>query len=74
MLRLSDPGMSSTLELVASDMTDIMERLDTRELDLGDGEFDAMDAGWKYGRDDLLWKKSVSLRCIFKIVFVVVCS
>lgn len=29
---------ASTLELVAKDMTDIMENLDTRELDIGDGE------------------------------------
>ncbi|KAK7878188.1 hypothetical protein WMY93_031185 [Mugilogobius chulae] len=29
---------SSTLELVANDMSSIMERLDTRDLDLGDGE------------------------------------
>lgn len=43
MLRPSEPGTSSTLELVASDMTDIMERLDTRELDIGDGEFDSVD-------------------------------
>lgn len=38
----SDPT-SSTLQLVASDMTGIMEKLDTRELDLGDGEYDTTD-------------------------------
>ncbi|XP_030624601.1 phospholipase D1 [Chanos chanos] len=37
MLRNPDPT-ASTLHLVASDMTDIMEKLDTRELDIGDGE------------------------------------
>ncbi|KAJ0059938.1 hypothetical protein NL108_015863 [Boleophthalmus pectinirostris] len=35
---------SSTLQLVASDMTGIMERLDTRDLDLGDGDYDSTDA------------------------------
>uniref|UniRef100_A0A4W6G1S7 Phospholipase n=1 Tax=Lates calcarifer TaxID=8187 RepID=A0A4W6G1S7_LATCA len=34
---------SSTLQLVANDMTNIMEKLDTRELDLGDGEYDTTD-------------------------------
>ncbi|XP_071399257.1 phospholipase D1-like, partial [Centroberyx affinis] len=43
MLRQSEPT-SSTLHLVAADMTDIMEKLDTRELDLGDGEYDTADA------------------------------
>uniref|UniRef100_A0A667ZRY5 Phospholipase n=1 Tax=Myripristis murdjan TaxID=586833 RepID=A0A667ZRY5_9TELE len=43
MLRQSEPT-SSTLQLVASDMTDIVEKLDTRELDLGDGEYDTTDA------------------------------
>ncbi|MCI4391684.1 hypothetical protein PGIGA_G00137210 [Pangasianodon gigas] len=33
-----DIATASTLQLVASDMTDIMENLDTRELDIGDGE------------------------------------
>lgn len=33
-----DVATASTLHLVASDMTDIMENLDTRELDIGDGE------------------------------------
>ncbi|XP_041670063.1 phospholipase D1 isoform X2 [Cheilinus undulatus] len=42
MLRQSDPN-SSTLQLVANDMTGIMEKLDTRELDLGDGEYDTTD-------------------------------
>ncbi|KAM6977321.1 phospholipase D1 [Aplochiton taeniatus] len=42
MLRSTEPT-SSTLQLVASDMTDIMENLDTRELDLGDGEYDTTD-------------------------------
>lgn len=37
MLRHPEPS-NSTLQLVASDMTDIMEKLDTRELDIGDGE------------------------------------
>ncbi|KAG7525172.1 phospholipase D1-like [Solea senegalensis] len=44
MLQPSDPT-SSTLQLVANDMTGIMEKLDTRELDLGDGEYDTMDVG-----------------------------
>uniref|UniRef100_H2LC50 Phospholipase n=1 Tax=Oryzias latipes TaxID=8090 RepID=H2LC50_ORYLA len=35
---------SSTLQLVASDMTGIMENLDTRELALGDGDYDLADA------------------------------
>ncbi|XP_068566300.1 phospholipase D1 [Cebidichthys violaceus] len=49
MLRQSDPT-SSTLQLVANDMTGIMEnldsreKLDSRELDLEDGEYDATDA------------------------------
>lgn len=44
MLRPQDPTVS-TLHLVANDMTDIMENLDTRELDIGDGEdeFDGQD-------------------------------
>ncbi|KAM4533938.1 phospholipase D1 isoform 1-T2 [Odontesthes bonariensis] len=42
MLRRSEPT-SSTLQLVASDMTSIMENLDTRELDLADGEYDTTD-------------------------------
>ncbi|XP_071760505.1 phospholipase D1 isoform X1 [Centroberyx gerrardi] len=42
MLRQSEPT-SSTLHLVAADMTGIMEKLDTRELDLGDGEYDTAD-------------------------------
>lgn len=42
MLKQSEPT-SSTLQLVASDMTGIMEKLDTRELDLEDGEYDAAD-------------------------------
>uniref|UniRef100_A0A8C1Q5H9 Phospholipase n=1 Tax=Cyprinus carpio TaxID=7962 RepID=A0A8C1Q5H9_CYPCA len=37
MLRQQQPTVS-TLHLVANDMTDIMENLDTRELDNGDGE------------------------------------
>uniref|UniRef100_A0A672QHL2 Phospholipase n=1 Tax=Sinocyclocheilus grahami TaxID=75366 RepID=A0A672QHL2_SINGR len=37
MLRQQEPTVS-TLHLVANDMTDIMENLDTRELDIGDGE------------------------------------
>uniref|UniRef100_A0A9J7YXQ6 Phospholipase n=1 Tax=Cyprinus carpio carpio TaxID=630221 RepID=A0A9J7YXQ6_CYPCA len=37
MLRQQEPTVS-TLHLVANDMTDIMENLDTRELDNGDGE------------------------------------
>lgn len=44
MLRPQEPTVS-TLHLVANDMTDIMENLDTRELDIGDGEeeFDGQD-------------------------------
>lgn len=42
MLRPSDPT-ASTLELVANDMTGIMEKLDTSELDLADGEYDTTD-------------------------------
>uniref|UniRef100_A0A9J7Z313 Phospholipase n=1 Tax=Cyprinus carpio carpio TaxID=630221 RepID=A0A9J7Z313_CYPCA len=44
MLRQQEPTVS-TLHLVANDMTDIMENLDTRELDNGDGEeeFDGRD-------------------------------
>uniref|UniRef100_A0A672ZA81 Phospholipase n=1 Tax=Sphaeramia orbicularis TaxID=375764 RepID=A0A672ZA81_9TELE len=38
------PPTTSTLQLVANDMTDIMEKLDTRELDLGDSDYDATDA------------------------------
>ncbi|XP_032407821.1 phospholipase D1-like [Xiphophorus hellerii] len=44
MLRQSEPT-SSTLHLVASDMTSIMEQLDTKDLDVGDGEFPATEAG-----------------------------
>ncbi|XP_065114500.1 phospholipase D1 isoform X1 [Paramisgurnus dabryanus] len=46
MLRQQEPTVS-TLHLVANDMTDIMENLDTRELDIGEGEdeFDAQDPG-----------------------------
>ncbi|KAM3593265.1 uncharacterized protein V6R79_008759 [Siganus canaliculatus] len=43
MQRQTEPT-SSTLQLVANDMTDIMEKLDSRELDLEDGEYDAADA------------------------------
>ncbi|XP_068603963.1 phospholipase D1-like [Brachionichthys hirsutus] len=43
MLRQSEPT-SSTLQLVASDMTGIMENLDTRELHLDDADYDASDA------------------------------
>ncbi|CAL8400159.1 unnamed protein product [Arctogadus glacialis] len=42
MLRQSEPT-SSTLHLVATEMGDIMETLDTRELDLVDGEYDSKD-------------------------------
>lgn len=42
MLRQSEPT-TSTLHLVANDMTGIMEKLDTRELDLEDGEYDTTD-------------------------------
>ncbi|KAM6971184.1 phospholipase D1 isoform 1-T2 [Tautogolabrus adspersus] len=42
MLRQSDPN-SSTLQLVAHDMTGIMEKLDSHELDLEDGEYDTTD-------------------------------
>lgn len=42
MLKQSEPT-SSTLQLVANDMTGIMEKLDTRELDLEDGEYDTAD-------------------------------
>ncbi|XP_067107933.1 phospholipase D1 [Osmerus mordax] len=34
---------TSTLQLVATDMSDIMENLDTRELDLEDGQYDTPD-------------------------------
>ncbi|PWA25092.1 hypothetical protein CCH79_00019082 [Gambusia affinis] len=44
MLRQSEPT-SSTLHLVASDMTSIMEQLDAKDLDVGDGEFPAKEAG-----------------------------
>ncbi|XP_053198145.1 LOW QUALITY PROTEIN: phospholipase D1 [Scomber japonicus] len=44
MLHQSDPT-SSTLQLVANDMTGIMETLDTRELDLEDGEYNTTDSG-----------------------------
>ncbi|MED6241374.1 hypothetical protein ATANTOWER_012002 [Ataeniobius toweri] len=44
MLQQSEPT-SSTLHLVASDMTSIMEELDTKDLYVGDGEFDTTDAG-----------------------------
>lgn len=43
MLRQSEPT-TSTLQLVANDMTGIMETLDTRELDLEDGEYDITDS------------------------------
>lgn len=42
MLKQTEPT-SSTLQLVASDMTGIMDQLDTRELDLEDGEYDTAD-------------------------------
>ncbi|XP_031604633.1 phospholipase D1 isoform X1 [Oreochromis aureus] len=42
MLRQVEPS-SSTLQLVASDMSDIMDNLDTRDLDLGDGDYDTTD-------------------------------
>ncbi|XP_075905242.1 phospholipase D1 [Nelusetta ayraudi] len=44
MLRQSEPT-TSTLQLVANDMTEIMDQLDTRELDLEDGEYETADAG-----------------------------
>ena len=34
---------TSTLQLVATDMSDIMENLDTRELHLDDGQYDTPD-------------------------------
>ncbi|XP_026218264.1 phospholipase D1 [Anabas testudineus] len=40
---LQPEASSSTLQLVANDMTGIMEKLDTRELDLEDGEYDTTD-------------------------------
>lgn len=43
MLRQTEPT-TSTLQLVANDMTGIMEKLDTRELDLEDGEYDITDS------------------------------
>lgn len=43
MQKASEPT-SSTLQLVANDMTDIMEKLDTHELDLDDGLYDTADA------------------------------
>uniref|UniRef100_A0A3Q4GQ01 Phospholipase n=1 Tax=Neolamprologus brichardi TaxID=32507 RepID=A0A3Q4GQ01_NEOBR len=42
MLQQIEPS-SSTLQLVASDMSDIMDNLDTRDLDLGDGDYDTTD-------------------------------
>ncbi|XP_047468224.1 phospholipase D1 isoform X2 [Mugil cephalus] len=42
MLRQSEPT-SSTLQLVASDMTSIMEKLDPRELQFDDGDYDTTD-------------------------------
>ncbi|XP_069368860.1 phospholipase D1 [Paralichthys olivaceus] len=42
MLQHSQPT-SSTLQLVANDMTGIMDKLDSRELDLEDGEYDTTD-------------------------------
>lgn len=42
MLRQTEPT-SSTLQLVASDMTEIMDNLDTRDLALGDGDYDTTD-------------------------------
>nr|XP_046148657.1 phospholipase D1-like isoform X1 [Oncorhynchus gorbuscha]XP_046148658.1 phospholipase D1-like isoform X1 [Oncorhynchus gorbuscha] len=42
MLRQSEPT-NSTLHLVATDMSEIMENLDTRELYLGDGEYNTTD-------------------------------
>lgn len=44
MLRPSQPT-TSTLQLVANDMTGIMDKLDTHELDLDDGEYDTGDVG-----------------------------
>lgn len=40
MLAMSQQDLvtASTLQLVATDMTEIMENLDTRELDIGEGE------------------------------------
>uniref|UniRef100_A0A3Q3R1V6 Phospholipase n=1 Tax=Monopterus albus TaxID=43700 RepID=A0A3Q3R1V6_MONAL len=52
MLHQSDPT-SSTLHLVANDMTGIMEKLDTRELDLGEGEYDMTDTS-AFGVSDCL--------------------
>lgn len=43
-LAMQSEPTSSTLQLVANDMTGIMETLDTRELDLEDGEYDAADS------------------------------
>uniref|UniRef100_A0A4W5JDJ2 Phospholipase n=1 Tax=Hucho hucho TaxID=62062 RepID=A0A4W5JDJ2_9TELE len=42
MLRQAE-STNSTLHLVATDMSEIMENLDTRELYLGDGEYDTTD-------------------------------
>lgn len=43
MLRQSEPT-SSTLQLVASDMTGIIEKLDPRELQFDDGDYDTTDS------------------------------
>lgn len=47
MLQQTD-ATSSTLQLVATDMSGIMEKLDTSELDLGDHDYD-MNDGTKPG-------------------------
>ncbi|XP_035980850.1 phospholipase D1 [Fundulus heteroclitus] len=44
MLRQSEPT-SSTLHLVANDMSSIMQRLDAKDLDMGDNVFDTTDGG-----------------------------
>lgn len=63
MLRQSEPT-SSTLQLVASDMTDIMEKLDSRELDLGDGEYDTTDANVPGERISSAWSVTTITACI----------
>lgn len=72
MLRQSEPT-TSTLQLVANDMTGIMEKLDTRELDLEDGEYDTTDANATgVYMSSVCCSSTVATTCLFPDTFLAI--
>lgn len=69
MLKASEPT-SSTLQLVANDMTDIMEKLDTHELDLDDGLYDTADASTTGVQPLSVWRSCAFSPCLIPHVCV----